>query len=638
MKPAADIDHRPAEIARRDAPPLARPSMEAVWRRVWADLQFTPERWALTWRTALLCALTGVVFMTYQIPLAAIGCYLIFFILKPDPAESVLMGVGVILLVSIAVVLMFLISDATLEYPPWRLVAIVAVSVLFMFLGVASQVGPGGSILALVFAFLITLFNDVPLGEVLTRGILYAWLMAATPMAILVVITLFLGGDPVRALRDKLAERLEVCAAVLESPLDPEARGALREALEAGNAELDKRVMLLRLFHVCPSQESRYLAAVVSGSYQALLAVMAFVADHEKESPTQNTGQDRTNVSELSAALRQYAQGLRARVTPVPQTVASAPVEEGVEELAEPRGEPTPSWRTTLERSLERFAGDVAVRDGDAPVKQPFFAPDAFSNPEYMRYALKTTLAAVTAYLIYTAIDWQDIHTAMITCYVVALVTTAETVHKLTLRIIGCLIGAALGIFSAHTIIPMMSGVGELGVLLFVGCLLAAWVASGPERISYAGVQIALAFLLTVLQGFGPNPEVSVALDRIWGVLLGNFIMFVVFTQIWPSGVTQVCRRAVNEVVQGLQDLAQIPLAHELQRTSAAAALYQKIGEIREMAQYAPFEPRSQRPDEATWHWLHQVLDEAESSIAQVGQGLEHSIPGLLRPLQARSR
>lgn len=42
-------------------------------------------------------------------------------------------------------------------------------------------------------------------------------------------------------------------------------------------------------------------------------------------------------------------------------------------------------------------------------------------------------------------------------------------------------------------------------LLVFFGMMVSAWISTGPERISYAGVQVALAFLLTVLQGFGPT-------------------------------------------------------------------------------------------------------------------------------------
>src|SRR5690606_24507434 len=127
------------------------------------------------------------------------------------------------------------------------------------------------------------------------------------------------------------------------------------------------------------------------------------------------------------------------------------------------------------------------------------------SNPVYSRFAIKTTAAATISYLVYTAIDWQGIHTAMITCYVAALGTTAETVHKLTLRIIGCLIGAAMGVGAILFLIPHMTSIGSLMALVFAGILIAGWVSSGSERIAYAGIQIGLAFLLTILQDFGPS-------------------------------------------------------------------------------------------------------------------------------------
>ncbi|MDI9701200.1 FUSC family protein, partial [Burkholderia cenocepacia] len=76
------------------------------------------------------------------------------------------------------------------------------------------------------------------------------------------------------------------------------------------------------------------------------------------------------------------------------------------------------------------------------PPRGGFFLPDARTNPDHIRYALKTTVAAMFCYLLYSQLDWSGIHTCFITCYMVSLGSTAETVEKLTLRIAGCIVGA----------------------------------------------------------------------------------------------------------------------------------------------------------------------------------------------------
>src|SRR5262249_39435588 len=115
---------------------------------------------------------------------------------------------------------------------------------------------------------------------------------------------------------------------------------------------------------------------------------------------------------------------------------------------------------------------------------------------EALQYAAKVTLAAMTGYILYTALDWSGIHTAMITCFFVAQESVGATIHKFTLRFIGAVIGGAMGILSLILILPHLDSGGGLAVLVGAVTLFAAWFGSGSQRISYVGWQIAFAFYL----------------------------------------------------------------------------------------------------------------------------------------------
>ena len=113
-----------------------------------------------------------------------------------------------------------------------------------------------------------------------------------------------------------------------------------------------------------------------------------------------------------------------------------------------------------------------------------FFLPDAFTNPEHVHYALKTTAAAMFCYFLYSLLDWPSIHTSLITCYIVSLGTTAETIEKLSLRILGCLVGAAAGIGAIVYVIPsidLCGGSNDRCIPRWTG--VSAWIAvGGPSR------------------------------------------------------------------------------------------------------------------------------------------------------------
>ena len=127
-----------------------------------------------------------------------------------------------------------------------------------------------------------------------------------------------------------------------------------------------------------------------------------------------------------------------------------------------------------------------------------------------------------------------------------------ESLHKATLRIVGALIGGGLGLGAILLLMPRMTDLGDLFLLLAPVTLLAAWIACGTERIAYAGVQIGLAFYLVVLHGTGPTIDLDPARDRVIGVLLGNVVIFVIFTTIWPVSVASVVRANVAKALEQL--------------------------------------------------------------------------------------
>jgi uncharacterized membrane protein YccC len=169
------------------------------------------------------------------------------------------------------------------------------------------------------------------------------------------------------------------------------------------------------------------------------------------------------------------------------------------------------------------------------PKPKSLLKPDAFTNPSHAQFALKVTFAAMFCYIVYSAIDWSGIHTAFITCTFIALESTEATLYKGTLRIVGCVIGGALALFSIVFLMPHMETIASLVVLVACAAAIAGWVATGSERISYAGLQIAFAFFYSVFQGYAPDTDLDNVRNRVVGILFGLIVTGLVFHYIWPE-------------------------------------------------------------------------------------------------------
>jgi multidrug resistance protein MdtO len=232
---------------------------------------------------------------------------------------------------------------------------------------------------------------------------------------------------------------------------------------------------------------------------------------------------------------------------------------------------------------------------------------DAFTNPDYIRYALKTTAAAMFCYFLYSLLDWPGIHTCFLTCYIVSLGTTAETVEKLTLRILGCLVGAAAGYGAMIFLIPYLTSITALMVVVFAGALAAGYVSAGSERISYAGFQFAFAFFLCVIQGPSPAFDLSTARDRVIGILIGNVVSYLLFTNLWPVSV----RKRIDPAIAALlRRLAALMTADKSARPALASQAQSELAKIETDIDLAAYEPEAVRPNTAWLAARRQAADE----------------------------
>lgn len=529
------------------------------WHEVLHELMPFDGRLATAWRLGVICALTAMAFMTWQIPLVAIGCYLVLFVMKPDPGESTLMAIAICILVSVIVALLIWLTRLSINVPSLRLIILAACSFLFLYIGSASKLGPVGSIIALVIAFIMTLLGSAPVGEIATRGILYAWLMALVPMLLLIMCNTVFGLSVPGLLRKELGRRLDIADRIMAGTLPA---SAARSVLRQGNAPIHSYLQFISLFHLLPTQEMQRLRT----RHERTLHLLLLIARHE------DLQHDDARLQDTDAS-------------------------------------------SGLKRAITESRGQLDTPFPQGPKNPPsgFFRADALSNPQHYRFALKTTLAACLAYIVYTALEWQDIHTAMVTCYVAALGSTGETLHKLTLRIVGCLIGAALGIASILLLMPLMTSIGQLMILVFAGTLIAGWVSSGSERIAYAGVQIGLAFLMTVLQGFGPDVELSVAVDRVIGILLGNALLYLIFTRIWPVSSLSAAQTGVNDVVEQLKALRTNAAPSQTLAPSQAAGLLGDLNLAREQIIMRRFEPAHRHTETDDMTRLQHTLSQTEA-------------------------
>jgi multidrug resistance protein MdtO len=558
----------------------------------------SPGRLEFALRLAAIAAATTLVGEIYQVPDLALAVYVLFFLNKPDRTTSVILGVAMTLLFTLCLLTILGLALTTLDHPFWKVTSIAVLSFAVLFLGSASKLRPVAGIVALIVGYGFDVLSQLPIGELATRALLYSWLFLGLPASISIAFNLLMGPAPRALVQRDLALRLRLAAAVLRRP-DEASRRELGNSLREGDTEMLARLKLAALERTSPAADLACLRQAATSSV-ALLALVD-LADRDPESALPDPVRSRLAATQEEMAGIFAAGSYPLEITPTEiGAPAAADAEPGTADALAPRAAAVLS---ELQAVLAGFTSPPAADPppGGAPDRPArrggFFRPDAFTNPEHIDYALKTTAAALACYFLYMILDWSKIHTAFITCYIVALTSTAETAQKLTLRLAGVLLGAAAGIGAIITIIPHLTAIHQLLVVVFLGTLAGGWIAAGSPRIAYAGFQFAFAFYLSVIQGTGPSFDMETARDRVIGILLGNVVTYVIFTTAWPTSIGQ---RIDPAIAGALRRLRAMLAPARPRRMAAMGHLQKELGEIGEELALTRYEPEGIRPP-AEW-------------------------------------
>jgi multidrug resistance protein MdtO len=210
---------------------------------------------------------------------------------------------------------------------------------------------------------------------------------------------------------------------------------------------------------------------------------------------------------------------------------------------------------------------------------------DRGDHRDNVRFAVKSTIAVLVAYMISTAFD-PGMGTAVTTCFFVSLGSLGESRHKAILRISGALVGGLIAGLCIAFLRPSMTEIGQLSLLIAAVTGVCAWIAASSVRLSYFGLQVAFAFLYGFLHNYAPPSHFKVLFDRVIGILLGNVLVTVIFMILWPTSAKE---RADATIDQALRELAAL-LRAGAPPAGARLAVLEAGDKARGLEHYVKFE------------------------------------------------
>ena len=528
---------------------LRRPNWIGWLRR---ELAPFPGRGIGTGRLVVAVVLTTVISMALQVPQLSFSTFFVFFVSKENRVITTITGLLMIFGATIAMGASLLLYQVTFDHPEWRIPVMAGFVFAGMFLSRVLVIGPLGFIIGFYIALMQAIAESAPNTDVLQRSLLWLWVAIAYPVVLTILLNqVLLPVHPWNVLVRLLASRLEISASVLRQVLRNGMAGGqtnprLLEMAVGGSAALSAMLNLAESKDPKLRPRHTSLTAAIAASENLVNATAALAF----RDPVALPPGDRVCAEAMLAELGHLQEVFCAPVLP------PNPCERPIPELPQLR-ELQLATESFHDGLIKTSAADLAAEA--KPAKKRLFVADAFTNPGYVRFSLKVTLAAMICYLIYTGLNWPGIMTSFITCCFIALENTGATMRKGWLRLSGCLLGGLLGFLAIVFLIPHMESIVSLVLLTAAGSAVMAWIATGGERISYAGLQGAFAFYLCIFQGFAPEINFTTIRDRIVGIAFGIMVSAVIFHFLWPEQAIDRLRVTMAKTLRNLSLIFLVP-------------------------------------------------------------------------------
>ena len=584
-----------------------------------------PERWQATVRITLACVICTIPIMTFHLKQPAMLMVGMFMVTREDISTTLLGTILAIVGSIIGCGLLLLYYMCVLDLTWLRVLcvpAIIGLGLLMMRVVNPSILGLG---IAVCTGFGLTIPDTISNIEILNRTPFYycwAWILG---LSVNLAVQHLMNPHTSHSLLVRgLTSRLEAVETLLrglatEGVIEP-SRSSIAAFAISGAAEQ------LRLRKIAGAVDSLLKKRGLEFSAQIILVdrlvTAAAVLEVQRITPDNEAVKKRLlRVAEVCAAWR------KAIPQDHPPEIYASPIEhstgavemDGLPALAE------------MERVIELLPlaahGESLPDELKLPPtkKSSFLAPDAFTNPEHIQFAIKGMIAATICYLIFTLFAYPGIYTSVITVILCSLSTVGASVQKGILRFAGAAVGGAFGYLSLMYIFPLVDSLGGFWLPFGAVMALAAYVNFGSVRISYVGIQICLAFCKCALQTYGTYTELRVARDRLIGIALGLLVFGVINSQLWPVSALETMRAKLSDVFRqlarlvGLPDEGKSPAPRMVEAYRLRLKIYQDFSVVSEMQESSKFESGGELRKK-----LESLGDEAKSLMLRLLAIIQH--------------